>query len=195
LHVDGLEAPLRWVREGRAERIDGGLVLTAGPRTDLFVDPRSDEVVATAPALVGPVTPPFTVRARVAADLRETFDAAALLVLGPDDRTWAKLAVERAPDGATTIVTVVTRGVSDDCNHMTIEPIGCWLRVTGLGDDVFALHTSGDGRTWDLVRYARLAGASAVGLSVQSPLGSGCTARFDHVRWDRTTIADIRDGT
>jgi len=195
MDIDGLDAPLQWAREGGVEQVDGGLVLTAGPRTDLFVDPRSDEVVATSPALVGPATPPFTVRARVAADLRETFDAAALLVLGPDDRTWAKLAVERAPDGATTIVTVVTRGVSDDCNHTTIDPIGCWLRVAGPGDDVFALHTSDDGRTWDLVRYFRLVGASLVGLSVQSPLGAGCTARFDHVRWDRTTVADIRDGT
>lgn len=195
MHIAGLEPPPRLLRDAAVDEIDEAVVLTAGGHTDLFVDPRERQVVATAPALVWAAQPPFTLQARVSVDMRETFDAGALLLLGADDRTWVKLAVERDPGARTTIVTVVTRDVSDDCNHGPVEGAGWWLRATGLGDDAYALHTSSDGRAWDLVRYFRLAGVTEVGLSVQSPMGEGCSARFDELRWDRGAVADIRDGT
>jgi uncharacterized protein len=168
--------------------------ITAGPRTDLFIDPGGGAPVLDAPMLLGATEGDFVLSARVRADLRATFDAGALL-LHAGERTWAKLALERSPQGEAMIVSVVTRGVSDDANGPVVAGDAVWLRVARIGG-ACALHASADGARWDLVRHFALdapAGVAA-GFLAQSPTGEGCAARFDEIAFAARTLADLRDG-
>ncbi|MBX9387364.1 DUF1349 domain-containing protein [Streptomonospora nanhaiensis] len=173
---------------------DDSLVLGAAGSTDLFTDPDGSARFANAPALVGPVEGDFTLSARVHADLAAAYDAAVLLVYaGPD--AWAKFCLELSPQGRPTVVSVVTRGVSDDCNSVTVDPgsDSVRLRVSRLGP-AYAFHLRVGQGPWDLVRYFALAGEAEAGFSAQSPTGPGCTARFSEISYSPTRLADIRDG-
>jgi regulation of enolase protein 1 (concanavalin A-like superfamily) len=169
--------------------------LAAGPSTDHFIDPATAEVRGNAPVRLIAVSGDFQLSAHVRAHLRATFDAGALFVhAGPD--TWAKLALERSPAGEDTIVTVVTRGVSDDANCVTVPVAGeAWLRVSRVGD-VYTFHHSADGKYWQLARLFTLGpGDHEAGVSSQSPTGEGLTATFGDVRLTATTLGDPRDGS
>jgi len=166
----------------------------AGAKSDLFVDPGSGAEYLDAPRLLGPVAGDFTLAARVGVDFRSTFDAGVLLLFA-HERAWAKLCHELSPEGKPTVVSVVTRGVSDDCNSSATDRNDVWLRIARLGA-AFAFHASTDGTRWELVRHFALDTDTElqVGFLVQSPLGGGCTARFDEIAFAPVRLADIRSG-
>lgn len=168
--------------------------IVAGPRTDWFVHPDTEAVNTSAPALVGSIGGDFLLAARVQVAFAETFDAGAL-VLWKDERTWAKLCFEYSPQRDPMVVSVVTRGVSDDSNSQIVEGDAVWLRVARIGP-AHAFHTSIDGRRWQLVRHFRLDsdGELDVGFEAQSPMGDGCAVTFSQIRFDATTLSDLRSG-
>lgn len=165
-----------------------------GGESDLFVDPGSGAEYLNAPRLVGQVGGDFTLACRVGVDFRSTFDAGVLL-LWVHEHAWAKLCFELSPQGNPTVVSVVTRGVSDDCNSFVIEADDVWLRIARLGT-AYAFHASTDGKRWELIRHFALdAGADPhVGFLVQSPRGPGCAARFEEISFVASRLADIRSG-
>ena len=175
-------------------------VVTAGG-TDLFCDPGGGEPALSAPRLLG--SPPdgdFQLAARVTVGFAGTFDAGVLLVW-VDERTWAKLCFERSPQGPAMVVSVVTRGVSDDANGFTVPGSGAadgrlWLRVS-RHSPAWAFHASTDGRYWRLVRYFSLPEGAPVlvGFEAQSPMGGGCEVTFDQIRFTPHRLADLRDGS
>ena len=123
--------------------------------------------LATRPPLVMPVEGTWMLRAQVSAEHESTFDAA-VLVVHADERNWAKLCLELSPQGEVMVVSVVTRGDSDDCNSVVVAgPV--WLRVARL-ERAFAFHYSLDGETWRMVRYFGLGTAedAEVGFLAQS---------------------------
>jgi regulation of enolase protein 1 (concanavalin A-like superfamily) len=195
-HIGALPMPLRWLSTPvRFEHGDTSIVIEAGPRTDWFVDPQgANEPVLNAPALVGQPVGDFLLCARVSAGLAATFDAG-VLVLYARDASWAKLCLERSPDGRPTIVSVVTRGVSDDCNSRVVDAGHVWLRVARIGR-AYAFHASTDGARWDLVRHFALepVANAAVGFEAQSPIGDGCTATFEEIRFETRRLGDLRSG-
>jgi regulation of enolase protein 1 (concanavalin A-like superfamily) len=177
----------------RAHASDEFVELVAGPRTDLFCPPGGDRATLNAPALLADLREgDFTFSAHVEAELRSTFDAGALL-LWRDDSTWAKLALELSPEGRPTVVTVVTRGRSDDCNSIALERPSAQLRAARIGD-AFAFHLHMEGR-WQLIRHFSL-GTEDVrpGFLAQSPTGDGCAARFTQMRVEPSRLDDLRDG-
>src|SRR5947209_4978826 len=153
MRLTSLPMELAWLRPADTCTVDGAaLSIAAGPRTDWFVDPAGAEPVLSAPALVGrPPDADYALLAHVGVEMRSAFDAGVLFVHG-DDSTWAKLCLERSPDGDPMVVSVVTRGVSDDCNSEALSKAETWLRVARLGS-AFAFHASEDGRASRLVRY------------------------------------------
>ena len=166
--------------------------LTAGPRTDLFVPPGGGEPTLNAPRQLVGTDGDFLLAATVTAQLEATFDAGALL-LWRDETTWAKLALERSPEGNATVVSVVTRGRSDDCNSLVLPESTARLRVARLGE-ACALHLFAGGR-WELVRHFSLGdGPLEVGFLAQSPTGEGCTASFADVTFEARRLDDVRSG-
>lgn len=139
----------------------------------------------------------FTFESRVGVDFGATFDAGVLLVW-VDERRWAKLCFEAAPSGGPMVVSVVTRGVSDDANAFDVPGAEVWLRVSRVGP-VFAFHASIDGDTWSMVRaFALPLGEDdevRIGFEVQSPTGDGCAVRFADVALTERRLRDLRDGS
>jgi regulation of enolase protein 1 (concanavalin A-like superfamily) len=174
---------------------DPVLTGAAGPRTDLFVDPASGETSLNVPRLLAPAPEgDFQLSARVSVAFAATYDAGALL-LWAGEHTWIKLAFEYSPQGQGMVVSVVTRGLSDDANGYTVEAPAVWLRVSRVRG-AYACHASRDGEHWDFVRHLALGGpAGAIGFEVQSPLGEGCRATFTDIALRTETLADLRDGS
>jgi regulation of enolase protein 1 (concanavalin A-like superfamily) len=202
MYVPGLPFPLTPSGDATWTVADGAVRVTAAARTDLFVDPgRTGAPVLNAPTLVG--TPPagdFRFSARVTVGFAATYDAGVLLAWIGDER-WGKLCFEYSPDRAPMIVSVVTRGVSDDANSVTVDGDSVWLRVTRIGAAI-AYHASTDATVWRLVRHFTLddgpgdaLGPFVIGFEVQSPTGDGCTVVFDDIAFATGGLGDLRDGS
>ena len=176
---------------------DGVLVLTSGAKSDLFIDPAGEEGARPdAGRLTGlPGDRDFALAARVSVKFGSVFDAGVLL-LYLSERRWAKLCYELSPQRRPTVVSVVTRGTSDDSNSFETGGAPTWLRITRAGR-AWAFHASQDGTWWRMVRYFTLGEASGarVGFLAQSPRGPGCTAVFDSIAYSPGAPADLRDGS
>jgi regulation of enolase protein 1 (concanavalin A-like superfamily) len=196
LTLAALPAELHWqVPAARWSARDGKrLTIEAGPRTDLFSDPQGREPVRDAPRLVAALEGDFTLSAMVTVGFAASFDAGVLLIHA-GDRSWAKLCFEYSPQGSPMVVSVVTRGVSDDANAMKIEARSVWLRVARAGA-AYAFHASVDGTSWQFVRHFALEAGDApeVGFAAQSPTGDGCTVTFEDIRFQATRLTDLRNG-
>ena len=181
-------APVEWSADGSS------LAVETGPETDLFVDPGDGRETLNAPRLLGLVEGDFTLSARVSVAFRSTFDAGVLL-LWASARSWAKLCFELSPQGEPMVVSVVTRGVSDDCNSFVVDDGDVRLRIARLGL-AFAFHASTDGAVWRLVRHFALDAEAEplVGFLAQSPLGTGCSVRFEQISYSPERLADLRSG-
>ena len=192
-----MQPELDWlVRPPEAAEVgDTDVAFAAGPRTDLFTDPAGAEPKTDAPLLLGRPDGDFQLRARVAAPLAATFDAAALVVWA-SPTAWGKLALEYSPQREKTIVSVVTREVSDDANAFTVPEAIAWLRVARSGETI-AFHASVDGLWWSLIRYFTFPGAgeASAGFLVQSPTGERLHARFDEIEWTAGPLGELRNGT
>jgi regulation of enolase protein 1 (concanavalin A-like superfamily) len=180
---------------GPAEIGESSIAFAAGPRTDLFADPAGGEPKLDAPVLLGRPTGDFQLRARISAPLQSTFDAAGL-VIWASPTAWGKLELEFSPQREAMIVSVVTRGASDDANGFIAPESMAWLRIARSGEAI-AFHASVDGLWWSLIRSFTFpgAGTASAGFEVQSPTGEGLQARFDEIEWSAGPLAQLRDGS
>lgn len=171
------------------------LTLGAGPHTDWFVDPDGSAVISNAPFLGFAPEGDFQFGARVSGNLKGTFDAGVLAVYA-GERSWAKLCCELSPQGERTVVSVVTRGSSDDCNSFELSGDSVALRVSRRGQTL-AFHARDAGTEWSMIRYFTLegAGAAQVGFLAQSPMSGGCTACFEGIWFRAHRLRDLRDGS
>ncbi len=190
-----IPGPLSWINDPVSWQLaaDGSLAIEAGSETDWFADPGLTTVKDNAPAaLFATADENFVLSARVTVPFAATFDAG-VLQLRASDTHWGKLCFEYSPQGRPMIVSVVTRGRSDDCNSAVIAGDQIFLRMARLGQ-TFAFHYSEDGRTWPLVRYFSLGPVEALqaGFSSQSPTGRGCRAVFSEVAYAPRRLGDIR---
>lgn len=196
--TDRLPLGMQWEKEPVSWHFDGEtLEVEAAGQTDHFVDPGGSVVVLNgARALVTPPDGPWQLSASIVAALPEIYDAGVLL-LWADERHFAKLCFERSPLGQAMVVSVVTRGVSDDANAWVVEGDTVWLRVSSVDDNVYAFHASIDGVFWELVRYFKLGGDGPMrcGISAQSPIGSGCKASFQRLALVEHHLPELRDGS
>lgn len=183
----------------------GAVRATAAPHSDLFIDPGKGttlnaESMLNAATLLGAAQPgDFQLSARVTVDFAATYDAGVLL-LWVDEHHWGKLCFEFSPAGEPMIVSVVTRGVSDDANAFVVPGRSVWLRVSRI-DRAYAYHASEDGRRWRMIRFFTLDGAEGaperelIGFEAQSPTGDGCEVTFQDIRFVPERLADLRDGS
>jgi regulation of enolase protein 1 (concanavalin A-like superfamily) len=195
--IAAMPMPLRWLTEPQSWSVPDGasLSILSGPRTDRFIDPQgSAEPKLNAPVLVCDPSGDFMLSARVTVGFAEAFDAG-VLALHSSDRVWAKLCFEYSPQREPMVVSVVTRGVSDDCNSFVVDGSSVWLRVARIGP-AFAFHASTDGRRWSFIRHFSLEadGEPSVGFAAQSPLGDGCAVTFEEIAYEARRLSDLRGG-
>src|SRR5689334_7246028 len=114
--LEFVNSPSEWSNDP-----EGELRISAGAKTDWFFSPAGDSKTDNAPAALFAATDEnFTLSAQVTVEFESTFDAGALQVRVADD-VWGKLCFEYSPQGQPMVVSVVTRGLSDDCNSVPIE--------------------------------------------------------------------------
>ncbi|MBA1144702.1 DUF1349 domain-containing protein [Mesorhizobium neociceri] len=187
----------RGPQAGRIDFDGNDAVIEAGPNTDWFFDPRGKAKLRNVPSMAMSIEAPvFSLQAKVTADFGSRFDGGTIFVQASED-TWAKIAFEYSPQHIPTIVSVVTKGVSDDCDGPSFEKEAVYLRLSAQ-DGAFAFHFSETGSHWHFLRWFSLprgSGPLTIGLSAQSPLGNGCRVRFSDIRLSYDPIPDLRDGS
>lgn len=195
--IPRIPVSLRWDGGAASAYVpqDNGLVIEAGPNTDLFIDPQRTSEALTAPHLLACASGDFLLSARLTVNFRQIADAGALLVWH-SDRAWAKLGFELSHQGEPEVVSVVTRGTSDRCSGFAVDAGHVWLRIARLGP-AYAFHASTDGSYWRMVRHFSLyaSHAPSYGFAAQSPTGTGCTATFDAITYEPRRLSALRDGS
>ena len=197
LTLPSIPAKLSWRNQplvGNVE-LENSLSISAGSATDCFIDPGGNTTNRNAPvALFAAPDENLLLAAKVTVEFASNFDAGVLFVYESDD-VWAKLCFEYSPQNKPTIVSVVTRGTSDDCNSAPIDNNVIFLRIYRCANTL-AFHYSQDNRYWHLVRYFTLGILSDphIGFSAQSPTGQGCTAHFSEISYNSEILSDLRNG-
>ncbi|MBZ0286570.1 MAG: DUF1349 domain-containing protein [Anaerolineae bacterium] len=196
LQLNSVPFDLQWENPPPNWNIENSQTLhvTAGRKTDLFVDPNGTFVTNNSHRLVFRHQGDFLLSARVKVEFVSKYDAGVLMIYA-HERQWAKLCFEFSPQSRPTIVSVVTRETSDDCNSMSVDRNQTFLRIARIGN-TFAFHASEDGRFWNMIRYFTLGELSdfVVGFSAQAPTGEGCTVTFDDIHFEARTLDDMRSG-
>ncbi len=197
LSMDGeTMSPFQWLNPPPQARFEeGSLTVVASPETDFFIDPENGNSSASAPLLWRPVEGDFVASALVEPDFSDTWHAVALMVL-IDDQNWIKFAFENSDATGPSIVSVVTRGVSDDANGVVLKDTQqVWLKLIRKGD-VYAMHWSLDGENYRMTRVAKMPAAASVkvGVEAQSPLQGGATHRIHHLSIEAKTVENVRTG-
>lgn len=198
LRLSPIPGDLEWKNDPTDWKVgaDNSLSITSGAKTDWFIDPSGSASVSNnAPvALFRPPDENFLLSARVTVSFASTFDAGVLFLYERDD-LWGKLCFEYSPQNQPMIVSVVTRGFSDDCNSTVIEGNTVFLRVARIAS-AFALHFSLDGKYWNMVRYFTLGNVDSLraGFEAQSPTGEGCNAIFSEIAYRPGILKDLRSG-
>lgn len=173
---------------------DGGIRIKAPAKCDFFKDPAGQHVMASAPYLFLEVEGDFTATAHVSHAFRSIWDAAAIMTWSDPDN-WAKLCFEATDFGTQAIVSVVTKGVSDDGNGVNYHWPNVWLQIVRKGN-LFGMHYGPDGVHWNMVRYFKMDVPAKVriGLVAQCPGGDGAELDFATFCLDGTTVKDVRAG-
>jgi uncharacterized protein len=193
LSIPGLPGALNWQNTPRSWNIDSENVLTisSNPKSDWFVDPFDGTVASSAPILFFTPGSDYVLSARVTVKFATKWDAGALMLMG-DDHHWAKLSFEYSPDGKPTLVTVVTRGLSDDCNSMNVPGDSLYLRIA-KSSRTYVFYFSTDGKNWQILRTFSLDTELPVhvGFESQSPAGAGAVVSFSAIGYDPHRIGNI----
>jgi len=180
----GFPSNFRWRNQPAGWKVkDGVLTIQSAAKTDWYMAPTGDEKVAATPLLLFPAPKDFWFSAKVTVDFRSMFDAGALIVYA-DEQNWIKFAFE-SQDGKTgAIVSVVTRGLSDDNTGASIEGDSVYLKVSKTGQAIFLFYST-DGKKWKVTRALNLGPERELqfGFSSQSPTGSGVAATFSEIRY------------
>jgi len=183
--VEGLPAPLTWQNPPADWKVDGGrtLTITAGKGTDWFVSPMGDGRRDNSSRLLFKPADDFAFSAKVTVDFRSQWDSGVLVVYA-NDTVWAKLCFEMTIYKRPSIVSVVTRGLSDDSNSIELSGTSVYLKVAKAGQAIF-FYASEDGENWRIIRAFSLGPTPdlRVGFSSQSPAGDGCKSVFSEIKY------------
>ena len=195
IRIPNIPSPLHWLNPPESWKLapDGQLTIASPGKVDWFIDPQGAVNVSNAPLLLFPTSGPCMLSAQVEVNHVATYDAGVQMVY-ESPLAWAKFCLELSPQGRATIVSVVTKGVSDDCNAFAVAgPV--YMRVSRL-EQAYAFHVSQEGSHWDLIRYFRLEDhpGAQLGFEAQSPTGNGCIATFRNIRFEPRLLTELRSG-
>jgi uncharacterized protein len=181
---------LEWQNTPLDWQIDRGqsLSITAPGHTDWFVSPMDGARRDNSARLLFQPADDFVLSAKVTVDFRSMWDAGVLVLYG-NDATWAKLCFEMTVEKHPAIVSVVTKGTSDDNNSIAIQGNSVYLKIAKAGQAIF-FYASEDGQNWKIIRAFSLGKVEnlRIGFSSQSPTGERCTTVFDHIDYQAKRV-------
>lgn len=171
---------------------DSEIRITSGGKTNLFNNPNGKSNVHNAPMVLFKPDNNFTLSAKLTGDLKAIYDVAALVIY-QDEYTWAKLCYENSVFEEPTIVSVVTRTLSDDCNSETTGS-SAYLSIVKR-DNEFSFFYSQNGQSWKMIRnfYLETTEDLKVGFIAHDSRGSGFTGVFTDIKYQDNALSDMRD--
>ncbi len=193
--TDALVDEMQWMNQPESFNVeDSSLSITVDKGTDFFNNPEDSSVVGTAPYLYSEIEGDFLVKTLIQPDFSSQWNAVALM-LHIDSLNWIKFAFENSDATGPSIVTVVTKGSSDDANGVILadEPM-VWLAIARKGN-IYAMHWSPDGENYKMARLTSMLDQSSIriGVEAQSPVGDRATHKVHYFDIERKTIGNLRD--
>lgn len=191
LRIDGIPKLLKWENRPKEYAVNKTSVMIAsGEKTDMFRDPNVTYNTDNAPKLLFEADSNFVITAAVEHAFLSKWDGGAL-VLKADSLNWVKCCFEKDYTGARRIVTVVTKGISDDCNSVEINNNKVYFKIA-KADNVITIYYSLTGAKWFLVRHFTFDTANnlKVGFLSQSPTGKDCKVTFSEIKYAAKKIKD-----
>jgi len=189
--LPGLPRPLYWENTPVSfSTANGQLMIEAGEKTDMFRDPNVTYNTDNAPKLLFQADSNFVLTVAIHHAFASKWDGGAI-VLKADGRHWIKYCFEKDYTGAKRVVSVVTKDISDDCNHAAATANTIYYKMAKAGN-VITLYFSTGGKSWYLVRHLVFDahGPLRLGFLAQSPTGKSCRATFSGIHYSTKKIAD-----
>ena len=168
--------------------------ITALSKTNFFIDNFLSYKACNAPYYFDFIDFDFIASVKIEPEFNSTYDAGAILIFD-NEKHWIKVAFELTDLGYSSVVTVVTKNSSDDCNGEQIKENAVWLRILRK-NTIWSVHYSLDGKNWKMVRYFELDlnREVKVGVISQSPIGNGCKVIFTEFNIKKNNFQDMRKG-
>jgi regulation of enolase protein 1 (concanavalin A-like superfamily) len=191
LKIAAISKWMKWDNRPQSYAVDNStIVITAGEKTDMFRDPNVTYNTDNAPKLLFEADKDFVFTAAVEHAFVSKWDGGAL-VLKQDSLNWVKCCFEKDYTGARRLVTVVTKGISDDCNSVEISSNKVYFKVA-KADNVITLYYSLTGSKWFLIRHFTFdtTGTLKAGFLAQSPTGKECKVKFSDIHYEKKKIKD-----
>ncbi len=166
------------------------IVIVSGEKTDMFRDPNVTYNTDNAPKLMFKADSNFVLSAAVEHDFISKWDGGAL-VLKLDSLNWVKCCFEKDYTGARRVVTVVTKGISDDCNSVEVKSNKVYFKLA-KANNVITIYYSLNGSKWFLIRHFTFDAHDnlKVGFLSQSPTGKECRVKFSEINYVVKKIKD-----
>ena len=191
----------KWLNESKIMKDGDRIVITAPAKTDFFQGNIEEcaegilpESLSNAPFYYTEVEGDFVLRVKVSHAFTDVYDSASVMVM-KDLTCWAKACFEHTDFHTHAVVSVVTRGSSDDANGCNLDGNTAWLQICRVGNN-FAFHYSVDGEQFYMMRYFNLPADPVVkvGLLAQAPQGNGGDRIYENLTIERKTVKNIRAG-
>lgn len=202
------EDPVRFAPNFTSERVEGmqwmnppgsfavtdsSLQIVALEGSDFFNNPEDGTISQSAPFLFESVAGDFVATALVEPDFSAQWNAVALMV-HIDSLNWIKFAFENSDATGPGIVSVITKGTSDDANGAVLPDVSrLWLAIIRK-DNNYAMHWSLDGKNYQMARLTAMKPVSGVriGIEAQSPVGVQATHRIHSYKVASRTVTELR---
>jgi regulation of enolase protein 1 (concanavalin A-like superfamily) len=195
IKLAGIPHALKWENKPAVYVLENErLTIVAGEKTDMFRNPNVTYNTDNAPKLLFAADSNFVFTAAIEHAFESKWDGGAL-VLKQDSANWIKFCFEKDYTGARRVVSVVTKGVSDDCNSVEINSNKVFFKMAKAGN-VITLYYSLTGKQWFLVRHLQFDTSQKLhlGFLAQAPTGKSCTVKFEHITYLQTKITDPYTG-
>jgi uncharacterized protein len=195
LKIDSIPYKLSWENTPVSFAIkNSSIMIVAGAKTDMFRDPNVTYNTDNAPKLLFTPDSNFVLSASVQQSFKSKWDGGAI-VLKWNSLNWIKFCFEKDYTGAHRVVSVVTKGISDDCNSVEIRGNKVFYKIAKAGN-VITLYYSTDNASWFLIRHLQfdMRGPLHVGFLAQSPTGEKCSVTFGDIHYSNRKIKDPYSG-
>ena len=193
IHPDNLNG-FKWMNMPDEYAIgDSSIIIKAGPGTDYFNDPSASTVNANAPFLYKEISGDFVATALLKPDFSDMWNAMSLMMY-INNKNWIKFAFENSDATGKSIVTVVTRDVSDDANGVILNDVDLvWLKLARKNDS-YSMHWSLDGMDYKMARLSAMPHSDTVkiGIEAQCPVGEKASHKVLFFSLKGETIDDLR---
>ena len=178
-------------------KIDSGqLQMNGVPKTNYFISPDGTRNEASAPILLTEIDnkQPFTFTTKLTNAIDSMYDAGTVY-LYVNNSDWLKFAFERDEKGRNRVVTVRTKDSSDDNNHDILLQSSVYMKISSDTKQL-GFYYSLDGTDWNLARLYRNDYPEKlwIGVSSQSPRGTGNIAYFENMSLTQTNVTSFRLG-